>query len=189
MSKPTFIVDGFTEKLIIERICPGCKISRTDLNGNTVTIPAIAKKIASIIKILGNKFYPIIILIDKEDRTQSCEELIEELKKEIQNNGINNQDIRVFIADRMIENWIIADWDVLDSTEPKPEFTDGLNGTKIIKQVKGSYSKTIDGVELFMKSNSLEIYKNSPSFKNLIDNIQDLDNCYYKDMLQITDNN
>ncbi len=181
MSKPAFIVDGFTEKLILDRICPGCKITRTDLNGNTVTIAAIAKKVASLIKLLGNKFYPIIIIVDKEDREESCDLLIEELTTGLIQNGCGDQDIRVFFADRMIENWIIADWNVLNNLKDKPITTDGLRGSKIIKDSLGSYSKTIDGVELFLKCDSRIIYENSPSFKQMIDGIQDI-KCFYKDI-------
>lgn len=183
MSKPAFIVDGFTEKLIIEKICPGCKISRTDLNGNTVTIKAIGKKIATLIKVLGNRFYPIIVIIDKEDRDEPCDTLISQLKQELVENGCGDQDIRIFFADRMIENWILADWQVLECTDEKPAITDGLRGSKIIKDKRGTYSKTIDGVELFLKCDAKIIYENSPSFKFLIDEIQNLEACYYKDIL------
>ncbi|WP_262148208.1 DUF4276 family protein [Chryseobacterium foetidum] len=182
MSKPAFIIDGFTEKLILEKICPGSKITRTDLNGKTVTIKAIAKKISSLIKLLGNKFYPIIIVVDKEDREESCDKLIDELTTELKQNGCEDQDMRVFFADRMIENWIIADWDILKNSKDKPLITDGLRGSKIIKESLGSYSKTIDGVNLFVKCDSKIIYKNSPSFKQFIDGIQDID-CYYKDII------
>lgn len=181
MSKPAFIVDGFTEKLILDKICPGSRISRTDLNGKTVSIKAIGKKISSLIKVLGNRHYPIIILVDKEDRENPCEELIAGLKKELIENGCGDQDLRICFADRMIENWIIADWDVLRSDESKPDETDGLRGSKIIRSQIGSYSKTVDGVELFLKCDPKTIYANSPSFRTLINQIQDL-NCYYKEI-------
>lgn len=181
MSKPAFIVDGFTEKLILDNLCPGCRISRTDLNGKTVSIKAIGKKISSLIKVLGNRHYPIIIVVDKENRENSCEELISELKSELIENGCGDQDLRICFADRMIENWIIADWNVLGSEEDKPDHTDSLRGSNVIRTQKGSYSKTVDGVELFLKCDPKVIYENSPSFRNLIDQVQDLD-CYYKEM-------
>ncbi len=182
MSRPAFIIDGFTEKLILDKICPGCKIARTDLNGKTVTIKAIAKKISAMIRLLGNRFYPIIIVVDKEDREQSCDILIEELTDELIKNGCGDQDMRIFFADRMIENWIIADWNILNNSKEKPLITDGLRASKIIKDSFGTYSKTIDGVELFLKCNSKILYKNSPSFKKMIDGIQDIE-CYYKDIV------
>ncbi|EKE05301.1 MAG: hypothetical protein ACD_19C00364G0002 [uncultured bacterium] len=179
MSNPAFIVDGFTEKLIIQKLCPGKPISRTDLNGKNVTIDAIAKKIASLIRLFNNRFYPIIILIDKEERDQSITEIIDCLNQKLRDNGIVSCDFRIGVADRMIENWIIADWDCLGSREfPQPECTEGINGSSMIRRVKGSYSKTTDGVELFLSANQQRIYENSESFRTFIDKISDL-SCNY----------
>jgi hypothetical protein len=178
MSKPAFIVDGFTEKLIIGQICPGNPIRRTDLNGKSVSILAIANKISSLIRLLNNKYYPIIIVIDREDREEDCDTIIKELKLEIEKKGIGNQDIRISVADRMLENWIIADWDNLGSKIPKPKETDSLKGSSIIKRELGSYGKTTDGVNLFVQSNPETIYQNSPSFKKFIDVLEGVD-CIY----------
>ena len=180
MSNPAFIVDGFTEKLIIGKICPGKPIRRTDLNGKSVTIKAIANKISSLIRLLNNKHYPIIIVIDREDREQNCAEIIEELQTELNNKGHQNDDLRINVADKMLENWIIADWKLVYETEEKPENTDGLKGSSIIKKHKGSYGKTTDGVELFVQANPSVLYQNSPSFKNFIDSLDGVA-CEYKE--------
>jgi hypothetical protein len=180
MSTPAFIVDGFTEKLIIGKICPGKPIRRTDLNGKHVTVKAIANKISSLIRLLNNKYYPIIIVIDREDREKNCEEIIEELRLELTEKGHENDDIRINVADKMLENWIIADWTVITESEDKPETTDGLRGSSVIKKHKGSYGKTTDGVELFIKANPSVIYKNSPSFKTFIDSLEGV-TCEYKE--------
>src|SRR5690554_816402 len=83
MINPAFIVDGFTEKLIIEKICPGKTIKRADINGKNVTLDAIAKKIASLIRLLNNRYHPIIILIDKEERNESISDIINSLHSKI----------------------------------------------------------------------------------------------------------
>lgn len=178
MSNPAFIVDGFTEKLIINQVCPGNPIRRTDLNGKSVTIKAIANKISSLIRLLNNKHYPIIVVIDRENRLEDCLTIIENLKLELIENGHQNEDIRISVADKMIENWIIADWKLIDNIKNKPEITDSLNGSSEIKKKLGSYGKTTDGVNLFMKADPLIIYNNSPSFKTFIDSLEGID-CYY----------
>lgn len=178
MSNPAFIVDGFTEKLIINQLCPGNPIRRTDLNGKSVTIKAIANKISSLIRLLNNKHYPIVVVIDRENRHEDCITIIENLKKELIDNGHENEDIRISVADKMLENWIIADWELIDDIKNKPEVTDSLNGSSEIKKKLGSYGKTTDGVSLFLKANPLTMYKNSPSFKSFIDNLEDID-CFY----------
>jgi hypothetical protein len=108
-----FIVDGFTEKLIIEKLCPKKPIRRTDLNGRNVTIKAIVEKIASIIRLLNNKYYPIVIIVDKEERDIGFQEMCEEIETGLSSAGIDPQQIIVGVADRMLENWILADWDNL----------------------------------------------------------------------------
>lgn len=180
MNNPAFIVDGFTEKLILGKICPGKQIRRTDLNGKSVTIKAMANKISSLIRLLNNKFYPIVIVIDREDRAQNCEEIIEELKLELIEKGHINDDIRINVADKMLENWIIADWAIITEVEEKPDSTDGLRGSSVIKKHKGSYGKTTDGVELFIKANPSIMYENSPSFKTFIDSLEGIP-CYYRE--------
>lgn len=184
MSNPAFIVDGFTESGIVKRICPDSKVQRIDLNGKNVTIEAMAKKIASMIRLLNNNYYPIIILVDKEERTLSFEEMANQIRVELNNVGITDQDLRIGVADRMIENWIIADWqNFAGSDEHKPETTDGCNGASVIKKHKKSYHKTTDGVDYFVNANPTEIYLNSPSFKYFIDQLGDV-SCYYTNLLK-----
>lgn len=177
ITNPAFIVDGFTEKLIVNHYCPSVKVTRTDLNGKDVTLQAIANKIGTFIKLLNNKYYPIIILVDRESRSENCTDLSEKLLQLLKEKDINGNDIRVAFADKMIENWILADWEVLNTSKVKPENTDGLNGTSEIKKILSNYSKTTDGVELLKKCNIKRIYENSPSFQAFINMIQDI-NCH-----------
>lgn len=176
MSNPAFIVDGFTEKLVIGSLCPGRPVSRTDLNGKSVTLDAIANKISSLIRLFNNRHYPIIIVIDREQRVENCEDLCVSLSEKLINLGFTDQDIRICFADRMFENWIIADWQVLECKNNKPENTDGLRGSAEIKKALGNYNKTTDGVELFLKCNLETVYNCSLSFKKFVDLLPDI-NC------------
>lgn len=179
MSNPAFIVDGYTELKILQNICPGRPIKRTDCNGKDVKIKAIAKKIALHIRILNNKYYPIVILVDKEERDISFEEMAEQIRNELINEGITDQDLRIGVADRMIENWIIADWEQFNGTfDNKPILTDSCNPNSIIRRKKDSFDKTTDGVDYFIAARQPEIYKNSPSYKFFIDQLEDI-LCHY----------
>ncbi len=179
MSNPAFIVDGYTELKIVQNICPGRPVKRTDLNGNTVTFQAIAKKIASQIRLMSNRYYPIIILIDKEQRDVTFTEMANQIRQLLIDEGLGDQDIRIGIADRMIENWIIADWEKLTGTlANKPLQTDGSNGTSVLKKILTGYDKTTDGVELFVGARQSIIYDNSPSYKDFIDKLEGIE-CDY----------
>ena len=178
MSNPAFIVDGFTEKLIIERICPNQPIRRTDLNGKDVTIFAMAKRISSHIRLLGNKYYPIVILVDKEKREINFQEMANQIRSILICDGFNDYDIRIGVADIMIENWIIADWNNISSIHLSKTKTDCLNGASEIRKLNNRYDKTTDGVELFLKCDQSMVYKNSESYRYFIDQLEGID-CHY----------
>ena len=47
-----FIVDGQTEKKIVQHLCRDAPVRMTNLNGKDVSIAAIAKRVSSLIKLL-----------------------------------------------------------------------------------------------------------------------------------------
>lgn len=184
MINPAFIVDGYTELKIVQNICPGRPVKRTDLNGKNVAINAIAKKIAWHIRLMGNRYYPIIILVDREERNISFQEMASQIRLGLENEGIISQDLRIGVADRMIENWIIADWEQLNGTlENKPDKTDGCNGTSSIKKIKLTYDKTTDGVNYFISARQPAIYRNSPSYRHFIDQLEGI-SCNYLNFIK-----
>ncbi|MBL7846152.1 MAG: hypothetical protein JNL40_01695 [Cyclobacteriaceae bacterium] len=184
MSKPAFIVDGFMEKEIIQRLCPGRPISRTDLNGKSVTIEAICKKVATFVRMWGNRYYPIIVLVDKEARNMNFDEMAEALRECLFAQGLHGQDIRVGVANRMIENWILADWETLAGGRKKPVVTEGVNGTSVIRSLKGSYGKTTDGVEFFLNARQEIMYENSESYRHFVNQLDGID-CPYLDFRKV----
>lgn len=176
MNNPAFIVDGYTEKYILQILCPGKPIARTDLNGKDVTIPALSKKIASLVKAMGDKHYPVIILVDKEKRKISADEMKKALEEELSKEDLKQYDIRIGVADIMIENWIVADWEALTGSADKmPPKTDGINGAATIKKIKKTYHKTTDGVSLYLKANPKTIYYRSESFRTFVDQLKDIE--------------
>jgi Domain of unknown function (DUF4276) len=177
---PAFIVDGFTELNILRKLCPNQPIKRS-INGKDVSLKRAAEEIVTIIRVLNNRNYPIVILTDREKRNDDFLKVANDLKQEVvklfAEKGIV-VDIRVGVADRMIENWILADADALGNHPEIPTETDGISGKSWIKKVKTNYSETADGPDLFLKADALKIYKQSPSFKHFVDQLKDLD-CFY----------
>jgi hypothetical protein len=179
MINPAFLVDGFTEKLLIEKICSGKKINRIGCNGNAVTMSAMAKRIASLIRLMNNRYYPIVILIDRETRVETCDEIQAALEKELQEAGIK-EDIRVGICDRMIENWILADWESfiynakVERVPKKPNGIEGAKGKSLIKSFLPAYQETTNGVQLLYQANPESIYDNSRSFRCFVDKLKDI---------------
>jgi hypothetical protein len=178
MNRPAFLVDGYTEKLVLEKLCPNKKINRINCNGNSVSIESLAKRICSLIRLMNNNFYPIIILVDREERELTSAEMQIAIKEEIEKSGINN-DIRIGVCDRMIENWILSDWENFikrcnQIDIEKPDNTDGIKGKAFIKRLYPNYQETTDGVNLLLQSDPSVLYSSSPSFKKFVDQLKDI---------------
>ena len=179
---PAFIVDGFTELTIIQKLCPNQPIKRS-INGKDVSLKRTAAEIVTIIRVLNNRNYPIVILTDREKRADDFLTVAAELKREVvEQLATKNMtaDIRIGVADRMIENWLLADADALGNPSEIPTETDGLGGKGLMRKIMPTYSETVDGPALFFKADPAKIYENSPSFKHFVDQLEDL-NCPYLD--------
>jgi hypothetical protein len=187
MNNPAFLIDGFMEKLILENLCPDTKINRINCNGNAVSIRAIAKRVSSLIRILNNIYYPIFILIDREDREQTPQQIIDALEEEIRSEGIKD-DVRIGVCDRMIENWTLADWQSfkksigIDKATITPLEIEGCNGKAKVKKFYPNYQETTDGVSFFLNANPAVIFKNSESFRIFISKTKDI-NCFWSNNL------
>lgn len=176
MSNPAFFVDGHLEQKFIQKYCPGAPVKLINCNGKNVVIDQIGKRVASLIKTMNNRNHPLIVIIDREDRENSASQIEKELKKSIQNHGINYE-ILIGVADRMIENWILADEDVMSEHigYDRNAVYEGSNGKSEIRTFIQSYHETTTGVQLLCRSNPKWIAKKSKSFSKFFKLIKDLD--------------
>ena len=132
-------------------------------------------------RLLKGKYHPVVIVIDREERTQSAIELRDELINEIRQNNVNDE-IIVGIADRMIENWILADEDCFSDMAKRKlktcSITDGLHGKSQLSHCIGTYHETTTGVKLLLKCRPSVMRKRNLSFKEFIDKIPE-DFCWW----------
>ena len=174
MTRPAFLVDGHLEKKVVQNLCPGSVVRIINCNGDSVKLKVIAKKIASQIRLLGNRNYPIVIVIDRENRTESASQISKSLQDELAMHDLSVE-IIIGVADRMIENWILADKQMLSEEFPNTINTnipvEGSHGKNKIKKIFPSYHETTDGVKLFLKADPIKIYRNSQSFKSFVEKI------------------
>jgi hypothetical protein len=182
MSRPAFFVDGIQEKKIIQNLCPKSPVQITNINGEDVRIEAIAKRLHSLIKLLGTRYYPIVILIDRECRAESAIDIEINLHDELRRLGTIDE-LRIGVADRMIENWILADWENFATYTKIPikgcpcKF-EGTQGKGKIKKYFRDYHETTDGVQLFLCCNPKMLCDKSPSFERFISKLQDI-KCFW----------
>lgn len=160
---PAYLVDGITEQRIVQSVCAGSPVRITNLNGNTVSAAAIAKRIASIVRLWKGRHYPIVVLVDLEKRDCSAESFAAAILQCIRDGGLND-DVHISVVDRMIENWMIADPDVWPDFQLKNS-VDGFSGATELKRMMPSYDKAAHGPDLLRKSRASEIAKRSVTFR------------------------
>lgn len=174
MPKPAFFVDGHMEALIFEKMGCDYTIRRTNLNGKTVSVEALVKKIDFLYRLLNNRHYPVFVIVDKEQRNVSAAEYKSEIINELKKQGLPTDQFKIGVCDSMIENWILADTDQLIEKlgKIKKACYDGTHGKNILKKmfpVEKPYQETTDGVSLFINARPSKMIENSPSFKSFFD--------------------
>jgi hypothetical protein len=170
--KPAFLVEGKMEQLIVQALCQGAPVRLINCNGDNVTLEAIARRAGTLCRLLQKKYRPLIIIFDREGRTEPAVALKASFTSLLVQEGITSKVI-VGIPDRMIENWILADFDVFCTCAGIPVTTsgksfEGLPGEKALKGLlpkRSDYVKTIHGVKWFLKCNPETMKKASTSFQ------------------------
>ena len=171
MIKPAFLVEGDLEQKFVQNTCPGCPVQKINCNGDDVSVASIAKRVGTLGRLLHKKHSPLVVVFDREKRTDSPDEIESLFRKELQAEDIQVPVI-VGIPDRDIENWILADLEVFQQAigaNPGDDKTiyEGQKGKTIIKKQLGqgrSYVETIDGVAWLKSCRPDIMSKNSFSF-------------------------
>jgi hypothetical protein len=176
--KVAFVVEGELEKDFLQKQCATKTVIRKiPSNGENVAIERLASMIKAILDTLDNPTR-VFVILDRERRQAAAEELEATLLNEIVSRGIALP-ISVHIADRMVENWIIADPEALASEQLVIDATEGTEGVggkgklkKAFRDQNQTYSERVDGVRLLERSVASVIATNSPSFSRLYASMQ-----------------
>jgi hypothetical protein len=181
MPDPAFLVDGVMEQRIISRLCQGKIVQRLNCNGTDTPIEVIVDRIEFHIRILNNRCSPIVVLIDREKRPATCEQIIQQISEKLDERGYGGQYV-VGVADRCIENWILADWNNVaerfkeHGIKPiddcsKFEETQGKTELKRLLPRELLYNEPTWGKDMFLSCRPEKIYENSASFRAFVDKL------------------
>ena len=174
MTKPAFLVEGDLEQKFIQNVCPGCPVRKINCNGDDVSLEAIGKRVGTLGRLLHKRCSPLVVVFDRERRTDTAQ-MIEVNLSEILEHEAIQVPIVVGVADRHIENWILADYETfarsagISKSVPVRSF-EGKKGKSAVKRALGanrSYVETIDGVTWLTAARPTVVAQNSPSFKRL----------------------
>jgi hypothetical protein len=179
MPNPAFIVEGRMEQLIAAKICPGQPIKKIGCNGDEAPIAVMAKFVSAQIKILNNKYYPIVIVFDRENRQSTCEQIRLEMINILQNDyGYADQDIRIFVCDRMTEDLYLADIDTIVNHYKLPPYADqnfsGKGGLARLLEPKIRYHETTYGVEIFFLIDHKKVAQKLSHWSKFLETVEEL---------------
>jgi hypothetical protein len=181
MPEPAFLVDGVMEQRIIGRICQGKTVQRLNCNGTDTPLEVIVNRIEFHVRILNNRYSPIVVLIDREKRSSTCQEIGAQISRLLNDRGYAGQFV-IGVVDRCIENWILADWgsvverfkehDILPA--PGDAHFEGTQGKTELKKLLPRellYNEPTWGKDMFLSCRPDRMYENSASFRSLIDQL------------------
>jgi len=177
MAKPGFLVEGHMESTLIQQLCPNAPVMRIG-NGDAMTMTAMAKHAAKLIRLMKHA-RPCVIIFDRENRPSSCEDLKQELYKNLKEKNVSHEVI-ICVCDRTIENWILLSWDEIKNKNPDLNLSElnlnpkGKHGKKTLKILlpRGViYHEVTMGVKMLSEINVKKVYENCDQFKNLADSI------------------
>jgi hypothetical protein len=142
-------------------------------NGDAVAMKTIATRIETHYVLLSNRHYPIIVIFDREKRSQSVEELEAELIVELKDRNIPVDQFIFFISDRDIECLFVChvseDGEIIDTGCPKTTCVDGLAGeTELRRRLSKKsiiYHKTTTGIDLFRRVRPFIVASKSSNFQ------------------------
>ncbi|WP_349362575.1 MAG: hypothetical protein ABL307_09400 [Roseitalea porphyridii] len=175
-----FLVEGRCEQRIIQRLCPGVKVALLETNGNSVSLEAIATRIAAFFRLLNNKYYPLCVVFDRESRGETVPEIQGAVLEILERDGIPIDQIRVGVADRKFETWLIYLIDSNGNLRPNcdacsvDEFEGAAGVGELERRLRQSgkrYHKTTIGVDLFCSADLNRLAVVSSSFRIVRENL------------------
>lgn len=171
-----FIVEGQMEQKIVQRLAPNSPVVLLGANGKSVSMGAISRRIGTLYRQFGNRFHPVHILFDREQRSTNCEDLIAELRDLLTEESVPLDQTTISIADRKIETWILYSVDQNGdqfnccSCSSRDEYEGKLAISELSRRLgrKGlTYRKTTTGVKLFCSIDQHKLTALSKSFNSL----------------------
>ncbi len=144
-------------------------------NGIAWTIERMCSQIVTAFRALNMKC-DIIVWIDREGRTQPASEIFESIHGALLNSGADSDSIHILINDRMSENVILADEEIIKEECGDPHYVynfEGRSGKSLLKQKYAAlgvnYKETDHGVRLLKKIRISRSAQKSPSVSRFLD--------------------
>lgn len=148
-------------------------------NGEGWSLDALCDQIASKYFIRNYDADKIVVWIDREKQNHSAEDMRGKIVDALVNRGADPAKIAILLADRMSENVILADEQVIKEEFGLEDYAyshEGENGKHILKQMfnrakETSYKETYHGSQLLKKIRLSRCAGTSPSVASFVQSL------------------
>ena len=167
MVTPAFVVEGKQEQKAVGCFCKCPTV--TINNGKSVSLNYMANQIAKCVKSFNNRYYPIYVIFDREDRKESSSKIIEEVYKLLEEKyEVKQNQVIIGVPDPKFESWLLPYINELGEITNMPNC--GYDGKKdveklIKERLKIKYKKVDLGAKVAGKSKFKELENFSKSFE------------------------
>lgn len=164
------------EQRFITQVCKGQPVRRIGCNGDQVSMAGMAKHLAPLLRLLENR-YPRVVFFDRERRDESCVELAEQLLVELEKYEVSVENLVIGVADRTIENWILADSglpETVDCLSAGTSNIEGQFGKSLMRNAMNAssgYKETTTGLMLLKSMRPSVARINSESLSHFLDQL------------------
>lgn len=161
------------EKLFVNRNFPHIDLVPVS-NGETWSVEMISKQISSLYRVKDVQAEKVIVWIDREGRTETEDQIRVSIRDALVDAGANVESIIICVPDRMTENIILADEQLIRSEFNIENYSyagDGSHGKGRLKTLyrekNENYKETFHGANLLKKvhrSRAAECSESANSF-------------------------
>lgn len=162
-------VEGSMERLFVNRNFPHIDLIPV-LNGESWTVDRLASQIASLYRVKNVLPQHTIVWLDREGRSETTNQIRQVILDALKGAGANPDRISICIPDRMTENIILADEDLIKGEFSLPQYKypgDGSNGKgeikRLYREINVNYKETFHGAGLLKNTYLSRAAANSPS--------------------------
>lgn len=139
------------------------------MNGITWTVDRLCSQIVTAYKALDLDS-EVIVWLDREGRSETSEFMYVRIRESLIEAGADPDRLHILVADRMSENVILSDEEVMKAELDTSEYSysyEGANGKHVMRSLYNSngkpYSETREGVKLMKKIRLTRCAVTSPS--------------------------
>jgi hypothetical protein len=168
------LVEGHLETHFINLTFQNPIVMRPFPNGRDVSADLIIEAIEERLETIDGTLKRVLILFDRENRNETAASLAQKVRNALQKYSVSRS-IYIGVADRMAENWIVADVGRMRIEFGDLDYSyegDGTNGKSTLRKLNGGQDAGFrDKAALLKRCSAQTAANNSPSLHDFLQQI------------------